>query len=236
MISLSQIKFLSVKQQTSELNIIREYLQHLFLSFFYEEKGSENFLFKGGTALRIIYQSPRFSEDLDFSGLRNGRILEKINENVLLKINQLNIKTELIESKPTSGGWFNSFRFHLYDLNTSIKSEVSFRKKVEEKEVIIINSDLILPYKIFILSPSLLIKEKIEALINRRKNRDLFDFYFILRTPALRKFVDFKKKNQLVNVIKSMDAYSIKTELKPFLPINFQNVLDDLKEKVIDEM
>lgn len=37
---------------------------------FYQEKEAEAILFKGGTALRLIYQSPRFSEDLDFSGFK----------------------------------------------------------------------------------------------------------------------------------------------------------------------
>ena len=40
----------------------------IFLSYLYQEPGSEKLLFKGGTALRIVFKSPRFSEDLDFSG------------------------------------------------------------------------------------------------------------------------------------------------------------------------
>ena len=54
-------------QQTSVQNVVREYCQHLFLSFLYQNPGSEKLLFKGGTALRIILKSPRFSEDLDFT-------------------------------------------------------------------------------------------------------------------------------------------------------------------------
>lgn len=236
MISLSQIKQLAIKQQINELNIVREYLQHLFLSFFYEEKGSENFLFKGGTALRIVYHSPRFSEDLDFSGIKNGKILEKIIENVILRVNQLNIKVDISESKATSGGWLNIFRFQLYDYKIKILSEVSYRKKIEKKEVVLINSELILPFKVFLLSPPILVNEKNQALINRKKSRDLFDFYFILRMPTLRKFVDFKKKSLLIDVVRSFDDFVIKKELKPFLPVNFQGVLEGLKDKIINEI
>jgi len=56
------------KYQTNEKNIIREYLQHSFLANLYKLKDSEKLLFKGGTALRFVFSSPRFSEDLDFTG------------------------------------------------------------------------------------------------------------------------------------------------------------------------
>ena len=71
MISEKTIKELTQKYQTTEINIIREYCQHLFLSYFYQKRKSEQIYFKGGTALRIIYNSPRFSEDLDFTGIHN---------------------------------------------------------------------------------------------------------------------------------------------------------------------
>lgn len=71
MISSDFVKRLATQTQTTELNILREYLQHLFLSYFYKRKDSEKVLFKGGTALKFIYGSPRFSEDLDFSAKKS---------------------------------------------------------------------------------------------------------------------------------------------------------------------
>ncbi|MFH1906126.1 MAG: nucleotidyl transferase AbiEii/AbiGii toxin family protein [Chloroflexota bacterium] len=43
----------------------RDYVQHLFLSVLYAR--SQALLFKGGTALRVVHRSPRYSEDLDFN-------------------------------------------------------------------------------------------------------------------------------------------------------------------------
>ena len=43
----------------------RDYIQHLFLSVLYGR--SQGLLFKGGTALRVLHRSPRYSEDLDFN-------------------------------------------------------------------------------------------------------------------------------------------------------------------------
>lgn len=67
MIADHVLKSLATKFQTTELNVRREYCQHLFLSYFYQQPLTDHIYFKGGTALRTLYNSPRFSEDLDFS-------------------------------------------------------------------------------------------------------------------------------------------------------------------------
>lgn len=47
----------------------RDYIQHLFLYLLYTAPREEHvgLHFKGGTALRLVYDSPRFSEGLDFN-------------------------------------------------------------------------------------------------------------------------------------------------------------------------
>ena len=104
MIEKSALQAAATKTQTTFANLLREYLQHLFLTSFYKRAGSENFLFKGGTALKLIFGSPRFSEDLDFSGLKNSVSYEKILENVLADFSFENLEVDLIESKSSSGG------------------------------------------------------------------------------------------------------------------------------------
>ena len=49
------------------INILKEYLQYPVLSYIYKEEKYQNFIFMGGSALRIIYKLPRLSEDLDFN-------------------------------------------------------------------------------------------------------------------------------------------------------------------------
>lgn len=68
MLSKENLEKFTKQKQTSVQNVVREYCQHLFLSFLYQNPGSEKLLFKGGTALRIVLKSPRFSEDLNFTG------------------------------------------------------------------------------------------------------------------------------------------------------------------------
>ncbi|MEI6596971.1 MAG: nucleotidyl transferase AbiEii/AbiGii toxin family protein [bacterium] len=48
-------------------NALKEYLQFPVLAFLYSQKDYREFIFMGGSALRIIYGLPRLSEDLDFN-------------------------------------------------------------------------------------------------------------------------------------------------------------------------
>jgi len=66
MISSDFINQKAVSSQIDRYTIIREYVQLLFLRYFYERPQGIKAFFKGGTALRFLFNSFRFSEDLDF--------------------------------------------------------------------------------------------------------------------------------------------------------------------------
>ena len=70
-----------IKQQFAEamprhvrLNKTREFMQALCLKLMSEKGLFDRMAFLGGTALRMIFQLRRFSEDLDFSLLKAGDI------------------------------------------------------------------------------------------------------------------------------------------------------------------
>ena len=122
MISMENMEKLAKQYQTSVFpNIIREYFQHIFLNELYKLPESEKMLFKGGTALRVIYGSPRFSEDLDFSlfGVSHNetkRFIEDLFVKVLAEIEKSGIEVEIGEkSNATSGGYFGIATFKLFD-------------------------------------------------------------------------------------------------------------------------
>jgi len=48
------------------LNYLKEYIQYLVLSLIYNHSEFKKLVFKGGSCLRICYNLPRLSEDLDF--------------------------------------------------------------------------------------------------------------------------------------------------------------------------
>ncbi len=71
-----------------------------FFVIFYQQPETERILFKGGTALKIIYQSPRFSEDINFSGFNISIFqTESLILNALKEIETLGILVKIFESK-----------------------------------------------------------------------------------------------------------------------------------------
>jgi predicted nucleotidyltransferase component of viral defense system len=48
-------------------NLTREYLQGRILQALQNQRAFSSWAFLGGTALRFLYNLPRYSEDLDFS-------------------------------------------------------------------------------------------------------------------------------------------------------------------------
>jgi predicted nucleotidyltransferase component of viral defense system len=52
--------------------VVREYWEVILLKDLLESPHGRNLVFKGGTALRLVYGSPRFSEDLDFALLEDS--------------------------------------------------------------------------------------------------------------------------------------------------------------------
>ena len=73
----------------AKLNTLREYLQAYTLKILQEEGLLQSTAFMGGTALRFLYNLPRFSEDLDFSLERKktyswAELLKKVKHELML--------------------------------------------------------------------------------------------------------------------------------------------------------
>lgn len=213
-------KKLAVKWQTTELNIRREYLQHLFLSYFYQNKGTEQICFKGGTALRIVYQSPRFSEDLDFSAYKFSRIhFDSLITQTLMSISREGIKTNIQEAKTTSGGFLYILEFELKEERIEILVQISKRETTLLSEIVTIANSFIPTYPIYLLAQIKLIEEKLAALFSRQKPRDFYDLYYMLRANLLTN----QQKKQLNKVLEleQLKLVDFKHELEQFLPRNY---------------
>lgn len=228
MIAQDQIRQFATRYQTSELNVQREYLQHLFLSYFYQLPQASDIYFKGGTALRIVYQSARFSEDLDFSVSKEDvHGIEDCLLEVLGKIEKENIQVTLREAKTTTGGYLATIDFLLFGQTIPIQIEFSFRKKDNKGEVVTITSDFSAPYTAVVLVEKQLVSEKMQALLSRKKPRDFYDLYFILRKQLAisDKETIFKEALAALN---SSDI-NFETELKQFLPRSHWAIIRDFR-------
>ena len=216
--------------QTVPENIIREYCQHLFLSNLYQVKGADRLLFKGGTALRIVFQSPRFSEDLDFTGsLITQPEIETIFAETLAQLEHSGIDVVLNIAKNTTGGYIGNATLTVYEEKTEVHIEVSLRtgKPMSGKQSVILN-EYIPPYTLTHLPQEEIIQGKLDALLNRHKPRDFYDYFFLLSSG---KYPMVRERSTMEQVIKLLDESRIdfRGELKEFLPASHGLMMKDFK-------
>lgn len=217
-------------------NIVREYFQHVFLAELYRLAKADQMLFKGGTALRIIYGSPRFSEDLDFSLFNVApneikSFVEELFVRVLVEIERLGIRIELGEKiDRTSGGYFGIARFHIFEY-PSVGVEINVSSRNGRKvigEVDSIANNFVPTYTVIHLPQNELVEEKIfSALRERKKPRDFYDLYFIMRKGML--LSDQKKRLAKIKdeIIADARTLDFRGELGAFLPADQQAVIRD---------
>lgn len=234
MLNIKNLEQFTDQAQTSITNVVREYCQHLFLSYLYKQPGAEKLLFKGGTALRIVFQSPRYSEDLDFTGSNiTGRVVEEIFMSTLAELENTGIDVELEEGKSTTGGYLGIVIFKLYDKTIPVQIEVSLRKGKPVKDTrTLIENEYIPAYTLVHLSKEEIVEGKMQALINRHKPRDFYDYFFLLsgNYPLV------KEKSSLTMVQRLLDETKInfRNELREFLPASHTMHLRDFK-KVLEQ-
>lgn len=238
MIRQEDIKKLSIKYQISPLVIAREYCQHNVLAGIYSNEASRKLLFKGGTALRIIYQNPRFSEDLDFTGAQNVTYyeIEDLLTKTLVSLESWGLNLDIYEAKKTTGGYLTKLNFHLHSYKFLIKLEISFRQSYKKviREISSIRNDYIHTYSIIHLPLVEIVSGKLAALMSRAKPRDWYDFYFFLHNQMLSN----EQKNQLSQILIKLkkSEISFKKELKEFLPHSHHLILKDFKSMLVKEI
>ena len=237
MISIETLEKLSRQYQMGVFpNIVREYFQHIFLGELYKLPDAQKLLFKGGTALRIVYGSPRFSEDLDFSlfGVAQNNIksfVEGLFIHVLSEMTMTDIKVELGDKiGATSGGYFGVATFRMFEYPpVSVEINVSSRNGQNiTGEVDSVANNFVPTYTIIHLPQKEIVEEKIfGALFERKKPRDFYDLYFMMRKGML-SLEQKKKLAEIKNiVISDVKQINFKTELGAFLPIDQQGIIRD---------
>ena len=173
-------------------NLAREYLQARILESLQSAGGMISLAFQGGTALRFLYDLPRFSEDLDFALERPeddfnlGKFLDKVqrefekeNYEVQLKINT----TKVVHSG------FVRFLGLLYELGLSNQRNqvLSIKLEVDTKppmgaglETTVVRRHVLLQLQHH--DQASLLAGKLHALLQRDyvKGRDIYDLFWYL--------------------------------------------------------
>lgn len=204
------------------LQVIREEVELIFLGGLFESSLSDRLIFKGGTALRLIYGAPRFSEDLDFSltskieGEEFKRVITDItksDERFSLKDLKSKYYTNLAQIRIKEPWW---------DRALSMKIEIA--KKIVESPRDCLNAlakspvtNISVMVKVFSLERML--KDKLRTIKERKMPRDVFDIWFIcqkINKPFPLKDFGYPEGK-------------LRQELRKFLPRKFYPVVEDLE-------
>lgn len=249
MITENQIEELARQFQIDRYSILREYLQLLFLKYFYENKESGRIYFKGGTAIHFLYKSFRFSEDLDFTSLLPIKGIQKLLQETMRKLEQEISGIEIVDRGIKDHSLTEIIKYHYSSKHPlTIRLEFSLREKPLTHEVGPIETIFpITSYPLVVhLDARELLAEKIRAIITRHKGRDLFDLWFLLSKEVKieERFVKDKMKwykmnyqaQDLLNAIGKYTESGLEKDLRMFLPKNYRHFIGQLKDKTKDKL
>ena len=239
MITQEQVSALAKKNKINETVIFREYLQLVFLQKLYQKPPSQNIFFKGGTAIHLIHQAPRFSEDLDFSVTSSMSDFNAYMATVLKRMeNEEGITWK--ERKSIAGKQFFLAAEDILPYKTTIALDFSFREKVFSNDRSIIQTAYPVLFTSYVhhLSREEMLAEKIRAVMTRRKGRDLYDLWYLLskgtevRQDMLRKKLAYYEISEAANadIVKRVASFSKKDfvlDLRPFVPLNERDRLPE---------
>ncbi len=211
---------LSKELQIAPEFVAREAWEIIILKELFEKNWSKNLIFKGGTALRLAYGSPRFSIDLDFSVF--GKIKTKDFFNFLDDLTKKYPELDISDKQ-------NKFYTLLAEIRARepylprpflIKIEISKREKQFKKNE---SAPKILKtpaYPIEVIANVTTLEkiysDKIEAAKTREAPRDLFDIWYL--SEILKKPYKIPKTK--------LSKKEIKSELNKFIPKNYQKAVD----------
>lgn len=172
----------------------RDYMQCLFLYLLYTAPRATRagLYFKGGTALRIVYGSPRFSEDLDFN---SELTLDETRTRLRAAAAELSAfgAQALLRNERSNQNGFGcalSYRGPLFNgrpnSKGSVRLDVSTRREPVAVAPVLVTPgyDDIEPFIISTLTLEHILAEKVRALLIRAKPRDLYDLWFLLSKGA----------------------------------------------------
>ncbi|MFQ3579354.1 MAG: nucleotidyl transferase AbiEii/AbiGii toxin family protein [Bacteroidales bacterium] len=214
-------------------NILREYLQYKILDIIFSSEYGTKLIFMGGTAIRIVYDNTRFSEDLDFDnkGLSKDSfkdLSEIIRQKLLLEGYKVEVKVSFKEA------------YHIYIKFSEIFYELNIRPNPDEKLVLYIDAEaqnyvykpdkkLINKFNYFmyvnVVPSDILLSQKICAVFTRKRpqGRDFYDIVFL--SGFVKPSIEYLKKKLNIK-----DYSELKTKLlEKCALLNFKQLAKDVE-------
>ncbi len=188
-----------VKEATDDLqkrSVAREYLQARILLALQDQGAFVDWAFVGGTALRFLFQLPRYSEDLDFSLTEPGRDAQFVKRmrgvKKALEGEAYGVDVRVREQRTVAGA-FVKFRGLLHEIGLSPHADEVLSVKVEidtnpptgaGMQTRVIRRFVML--NLLHYDKASLLGGKLHAVLTRKytKGRDLYDLAWYLADPT----------------------------------------------------
>ncbi|ODS40305.1 MAG: hypothetical protein A7315_08940 [Candidatus Altiarchaeales archaeon WOR_SM1_79] len=191
----------------------KDYLQDILLLSLSKNTKNE-LVFKGGTCLYKFYNIDRFSDDLDFSCMKDfnvGRLIKK----VIADMNLFGMKSEVAGKRETTDSILLSLKISglLYrgtarsisriQIDINLKSEVFFP---ELRRFSSLYPD-IPGFSTLVMKEKEILAEKIRAIMTRTRARDVYDLCFLLKKGTETDPVLIREKLKYYNIEWNLDEF-----------------------------
>lgn len=212
----------------SAVQILREEAEMEILAELSKDKISSQLVFYGGTALRLAYDCPRFSEDIDLiviKGKSDFSVFEALVNRIVAAKDNWKL-TDLKDKRATAFALINikdEKLKHAFSVRIEIHKPV---KKVKLNHGLRLLKSPVSPAQPLLLVPELeeLKRLKSDALRDRKKARDVFDLWYIAQA--------MREKFLLPEDLPVFKERDFRNELQVFLPKKFYPIIHQLYEQV----
>lgn len=248
MIEILKQQFKPEMQADEKVNRVREFLQIAALKIIHDKGYFKNIAFVGGTALRVLYDLRRFSEDLDFSLVnKKDYDFSRLDSEILkeLKLYGLDVEMRVKDAKTVQGAMLK-FPGLLKKLGLSPLDEqkLSIRMEIDSNppkgwglEATIVNKYYLFNISHFDL-PSMY-ATKLHACFFRKfiKGRDFYDLVWYIGKKVEPNFVLL---NNAIHQTEGKDLRLNKTNFREFMikkldKIDFNDVRRDVERFLEDK-
>lgn len=234
--------------QEEKIHLVREDLQIIILKILYDLGLFKTMAFVGGTALRILFDLRRFSEDLDFCIIQNKDYdFDKLSQDLEYQLKKYALDADIKKNdQKVVQGIMLRFKDILLNLGLSpLKSQkLSIRVEVDTNPPSGWKTDISLISKMYTFTvvhydiPSLY-ASKLCACFFRKyvKGRDFYDLVWYLGRKTI---PNLQLLNNAIRQIDSNAKIITEDNFKEFLKtqlakINFDNVRKDVERFLVDK-
>jgi len=237
MLTIEQISgyFPLLLRQRNPRGMLVEYLQYELLDSLFKHPASATLSFIGGTAIRLLHDSHRFSEDLDFDNF--GLSFKQFEDLLKAACRDMEYKGFVIEYRFVEKGAYHCYiRFpeilHQSGLSPDAGRKILIRIDSEAKEKLYEPAKIFLNkftiYRQILAAPAgIILAQKMMTILHRKreKGRDIYDvsflmgfagpdFVYIERMLGLDQTAFLRRLNER---IEELDLNFLARDVEPFL-------------------